>query len=73
MAILRQYVAPLIVLLIFLFSLVVVSARIFLPGDLAAPAPGSEPLTRFQPEQVEPTALEPIEDSTSTAPVETRG
>ena len=39
MAILRQYIAPLIVVLIFLLSLVAVSARIFLPQDMAAPAP----------------------------------
>ena len=39
MAIFRQYVAPLIVVLIFLVSLVAVSARIFLPQDMAAPAP----------------------------------
>lgn len=42
MAIFRQYIAPLIVVLIFLLALVAVSARIFLPGDLAAPAPVGE-------------------------------
>ena len=39
MNILRQYVAPLLVVTIFLFALFVVSARIFLPSDMAAPAP----------------------------------
>jgi hypothetical protein len=39
MAIFRQYIAPLLVVLTFLFALVVVSARIFLPSDMAAPAP----------------------------------
>jgi hypothetical protein len=39
MAFFRQYIAPLIVVLVFMFSLVVVSARIFLPNDMAAPAP----------------------------------
>ncbi|MEL7037510.1 MAG: hypothetical protein AAFO04_18085 [Cyanobacteria bacterium J06592_8] len=39
MAIFRQYIAPLLVVLIFLLALVAVSARIFLPGDLAEPAP----------------------------------
>lgn len=39
MAFFRQYVAPLVVVLIFLVALVAVSARIFLPSDLAAPAP----------------------------------
>jgi hypothetical protein len=42
MAIFRQYIAPVIVGLIFLLALVAVSARIFLPGDLAAPAPIGE-------------------------------
>lgn len=39
MAIFRQYIAPLIAVLIFLFALVAVSARIFLPSDMASPAP----------------------------------
>lgn len=38
-AIIRQYVFPLLVLLVFTFALVVVSARSFLPEDMAAPAP----------------------------------
>ncbi|KOP27926.1 hypothetical protein AMR41_02255 [Hapalosiphon sp. MRB220] len=42
MAIFRQYIAPLIVVLMFLFALVAVSARLFLPGDMAAPAPVEE-------------------------------
>ena len=42
MAFFRQYIAPLLVFLIFLVALVVVSARIFLPGDLQAPAPVSQ-------------------------------
>ncbi|MDM9382523.1 hypothetical protein QUB80_17625 [Chlorogloeopsis sp. ULAP01] len=39
MAIFRQYIAPLLVVVIFLIALVAVSARIFLPSDMAAPAP----------------------------------
>ncbi|MFM6188736.1 MAG: hypothetical protein ACKPH7_11830 [Planktothrix sp.] len=39
MAFFRQYIAPLIVVLMFLFALFVVSARIFLPEDMRAPAP----------------------------------
>ncbi len=39
MAFFRQYIAPLIVVLMFLFALFVVSARIFLPEDMMAPAP----------------------------------
>ncbi len=39
MSFFRQYVAPLVVVLIFLFALFAVSIRIFLPSDMAAPAP----------------------------------
>lgn len=39
MSIFRQYIAPLIAVLIFTVALVAVSARIFLPSDMAAPAP----------------------------------
>lgn len=42
MQIFRQYIAPFIVVIIFLIAMVAVSARIFLPGDLAAPAPTEE-------------------------------
>lgn len=42
MAILRQYVAPFLILLVFLVALVAVSSRIFLPADMAAPAPIEE-------------------------------
>jgi hypothetical protein len=37
----RQYIAPLFVVMIFLLALLAVSARIFLPSDMAAPAPVS--------------------------------
>ena len=39
MNIFKQYILPLLIVLTFLFALVVVSARIFLPADMAAPAP----------------------------------
>ncbi len=42
MAIFRQYVAPFIAVLIFSLALLAVSARIFLPSDMAAPAPIEE-------------------------------
>ena len=42
MSFLRQYVAPFLVLLIFLLALFAVSIRIFLPSDMAAPAPISQ-------------------------------
>ena len=42
MSIFRSYVAPLLVVLVFFAALVAVSARIFLPADMAAPAPVEE-------------------------------
>ncbi|AFZ00965.1 hypothetical protein [Calothrix sp. PCC 6303] len=48
MAIFRQYIAPLIVVLIFFVALVAVSARIFLPADMAAPAPITESVNIYQ-------------------------
>jgi hypothetical protein len=39
MAIFRQYIAPLLVVIIFFIALIATSARIFLPDDMAAPAP----------------------------------
>jgi len=38
----RQYVAPLLIVMVFLVAMVAVSARAFLPGDMAAPAPIEE-------------------------------
>ena len=35
----RQYIAPLFIVLVFLVALAAVSSRIFLPSDMAAPAP----------------------------------
>lgn len=39
MAFFRQYILPILTVIIFLVALVAVSARIFIPSDLAAPAP----------------------------------
>ncbi len=39
MAIIRQYIAPLLAVIIFFIALIATSARIFLPSDMAAPAP----------------------------------
>jgi hypothetical protein len=39
MSVLRQYIAPVVAILIFGLALFVVSARIFLPEDMLAPAP----------------------------------
>lgn len=40
----RAYIAPLLIVLTFLFAMVAVSARIFLPSDMLAPAPIEEPI-----------------------------
>jgi hypothetical protein len=39
MSFLREYVIPFLIFLVFLVALVAVSARIFLPSDMLAPAP----------------------------------
>jgi hypothetical protein len=39
MRIFRQYIAPFAIVVVFLIALLAVSARIFLPSDMAAPAP----------------------------------
>lgn len=53
MAIFRQYIAPLLIVLVFVVALVAVGARIFLPDDMAAPAPiettESQPATSRAP------------------------
>ncbi|BAZ50848.1 hypothetical protein NIES4103_34660 [Nostoc sp. NIES-4103] len=54
MAIFRQYIAPLLVVLVFIFALVAVSARIFLPSDMAAPAPIEEVGVSFLPTHTQP-------------------
>lgn len=52
MKILREYIAPVLAVLGFLIALVAVSARIFLPSDMAAPAPIEEP-TATTPKQAQ--------------------
>jgi hypothetical protein len=39
MTFLRQNIAPLLIVMVFLFALVATSARIFLPTDMSSPAP----------------------------------
>jgi hypothetical protein len=41
MSFFRQNIVPLTILIVFLLALVAVSARIFLPSDLAIPAPSA--------------------------------
>jgi len=49
----RQYIAPLFVVLLFALALVVVSARIFLPSDMMAPAPIEDEYGQVQPAETE--------------------
>ncbi len=49
MAIFRQYIAPLLAVIVFTLALVAVSARIFLPSDMASPAPIEEVGVSFVP------------------------
>jgi hypothetical protein len=49
MAIFRQYILPFLIVLVFCVALLAVSARIFLPEDMAAPAPMTEIESGSQP------------------------
>lgn len=42
MSFFRSYIAPLLIVLIFAIAMLAVSARIFLPSDMMAPAPVSQ-------------------------------
>jgi hypothetical protein len=42
MSFFRQYIAPFLIILVFLFTLVAITYRSFLPPELAAPAPTFE-------------------------------
>lgn len=53
MAIFRQFIAPLLIVLVFVVALVAVGARIFLPNDMAAPAP----IESVEQAQVEPDSV----------------
>jgi len=70
MAIFRQYILPFIIVLVFLVSLVAVTARAFLPGDMAAPAPIEEPSQTKAAIPTVPTAIPtPVEAPLVTSPV----
>ncbi|MFH7245120.1 MAG: hypothetical protein ACHWZW_19975 [Spirulina sp.] len=45
MSFFRSYIAPLLIVLIFAVAMLAVSARIFLPSDMMAPAPLEEPVS----------------------------
>lgn len=38
----RQYIAPILIFVIFIFTLVLVTSRAFLPSDMVLPAPVGE-------------------------------
>lgn len=50
MAFFRQFIAPLFIVIIFAIALLAVSARIFLPSDMAAPAPVAEEVSSVDSE-----------------------
>ncbi|MEM9770472.1 MAG: hypothetical protein AAF889_02520 [Cyanobacteria bacterium P01_D01_bin.73] len=56
----RQNIAPLLVVLVFCVALVAVSARIFLPDDMLAPAPISE---EFEDDVISSLDLLPVSAS----------
>ncbi|PSR16442.1 hypothetical protein C8255_17850 [filamentous cyanobacterium CCP3] len=49
MSFFRSYIAPLLIVLIFAVAMLAVSARIFLPSDMMAPAPIEEPISAASP------------------------
>lgn len=59
MQIFRQYIAPFLIVLVFLLAMVAVSARIFLPTDMMAPAPIEEP-SALVPDSTDTASLLPI-------------
>ncbi len=56
MAFFRQVIAPFLILLVFLFALLAVSIRSFLPADMAAPAPIEEDVTAVKQTMTEVTS-----------------
>lgn len=48
MSFFRSYIAPFLIVLTFLIAMLAVSARIFLPNDMLAPAPIEEPVGRME-------------------------
>ncbi|NER82412.1 MAG: hypothetical protein F6K42_23185 [Leptolyngbya sp. SIO1D8] len=56
MAFFRSYIAPLLIVLTFLIAMLAVSARIFLPSDMMAPAPLDDSVGLVAP-QTSPTEM----------------
>ncbi|MBW4463064.1 MAG: hypothetical protein KME47_22910 [Nodosilinea sp. WJT8-NPBG4] len=53
MSFFRSYIAPLLIVLIFAVAMLAVSARIFLPSDMMAPAPIEEPISALPTAQAD--------------------
>ncbi|MEY3298297.1 MAG: hypothetical protein RLZZ597_1557 [Cyanobacteriota bacterium] len=60
MSFFRSYIAPLLIVLIFAVAMLAVSARIFLPSDMMAPAPIEEPVSTI--------SIDPLASSHGIAP-----
>ena len=56
MSFFRSYIAPLLIVLTFLIAMVAVSARIFLPSDMLAPAPIEDAVGNVLPQDTLPAA-----------------
>ncbi|MGF1458766.1 MAG: hypothetical protein ACFBSG_07040 [Leptolyngbyaceae cyanobacterium] len=56
MAFFRSYIAPFLIVLTFLIAMLAVSARIFLPNDMQAPAPIEDPVGLPQPGAEQPVS-----------------
>ena len=59
MSFFRSYIAPLLIVLIFAVAMLAVSARIFLPSDMMAPAPIEEPISTVSPAPTQPDGVLP--------------
>ncbi|NMF83760.1 hypothetical protein [Nodosilinea sp. P-1105] len=62
MSFFRSYIAPLLIVLIFAVAMLAVSARIFLPSDMMAPAPLEEPISLGTPSSPPPLATPALSD-----------
>ena len=57
MSFFRSYIAPFLIVLTFLIAMLAVSARIFLPNDMMAPAPIEDPVGNVNLNREQPSAL----------------
>lgn len=63
MSFFRSYIAPLLIILTFLIAMLAVSARIFLPSDMLAPAPIEEPIGRVDSNDAQLTTMINVDDA----------